>query len=261
MLSYEKRNSAAILTLDRPEVGNAIDSALEQELNDALARIVEDDEVRIVVMRGAGERAFCVGQDLQELAGALGARSPKPPAELVLPAGRPYWQALIESDRIAIAAIRGKCLGRGLALALACDIRLASEDAEFGFPELGWGTIPAAGGTQLLPRTVPKGLALEMILTSRSIDAAEAYRIGLLNRVVKPEELNQATEDLVSTLTAMGPIALKYAKEACLKGLDLPLDQGLRIEADLYALIQTTEDRKEGLKAFLEKRQPKFVGR
>ena len=257
MLRYEKRDSAVILTIDRPEVDNAIDSALEQELNDALAQIVEDDEVRIVVIRGADAKAFSSGQDLRELL----EKPQKPPAEMVLPKGRPYWQALVESDRISIAAIQGKCLGRGLSLALACDIRIASDDAEFGFPEVSLGTIPAAGGTQLLPRAIPKGMAMEMILTSRTIDAAEAYRISLVNKLVSPNQLNEATDEMVKTLVSMGPIALKYAKEACLKGLDVPLEQGLRIEADLYALVQTTDDRKEGIKAFLEKRPPRFLGR
>lgn len=257
MLNYEKTESVAILTISRPAVDNAIDSALERELNDALAQIVEDDAVRVIVVKGAGEKAFCSGLDLGELV----EKPQKPPAELVLSPGRPYWQALMETDRISVAAIRGKCFGRGLALALACDIRIAAEDSEFGFPEVSQGTIPAAGGTQLLPRTVPKGLAMEMILTSRAIDAGEAYRIGLVNKVVKPDELAEATDEVVRTLVSMGPIALKYAKEACLKGLDLTLEQGLRIEADLYALVQTTEDRKEGIKAFLERRPPRFLGR
>ncbi|MDO8673137.1 MAG: enoyl-CoA hydratase/isomerase family protein [Dehalococcoidia bacterium] len=257
MLRYEKKDSVAILTLDRPERDNAIDTALAQELNDAMAQIVEDDDVRVIVIRGAGETAFCGGQDLRDLA----EKPQKTPAEMVLPRARPYWQALVESDRIAVAAIHGKCLGRGLALALACDIRISADDAEFGFPEVSTGTIPAAGGTQLLPRTVPKGMAMEMILTARTIDAAEAHRIGLVNKIVKPDQLDEATDELVKTLVSMGPIALKYAKEACLKGLDVPLEQGMRIESDLYALVQTTEDRKEGIKAFLEKRPPRFVGR
>lgn len=256
MLIYEKKGPVANITLNRPEAGNAIDSATEAELDETLARITADDEVRVIVFRGAGE-SFSVGEDLRDL--AQGAEMPS--ARAILSPRRPFWQVLLQSDRISIAAIQGKCLGRGLELALACDLRIAAGGAEFGLPEVGRGMIPSAGGTQLLPRTVPKGLAMEMILAAQPIDAEEAYRIGLVGKLVEPERLSEATEQMVSALLSMAPIALKYAKEAMVKGLDLTLEQGMRLEADLYALIQTTEDRREGIKAFLERRPPRFVGR
>jgi enoyl-CoA hydratase len=161
---------------------------------------------------------------------------------------------------VAIAAINGDAWGEGLELALSCDIRIASEGARFCLPHTGYGLIPGGGGTQRLPRLVGKGKALEMTLTAEPIDAQEAFRTGLVNKVVPHDELLQEVEELAGRIIARAPIALRYAKEAVNKGLDLTLEQGLRLEADLYFLIQTTDDRMEGIRAFLEKRSPQFKG-
>lgn len=168
--------------------------------------------------------------------------------------------AIASLERVAIAAIGGDALGEGLELALACDIRIASEKASFCLPHTGYGLIPSGGGTQRLPRLVGKGKALEMILTADPIDAREAFRIGLVNKVVPSEKLLSEAEELAKRIITKGPIALRYAKEAINKGLDLTLEQGLRLEADLYFLIQTTADRMEGIRAFMEKRPPQFKG-
>jgi enoyl-CoA hydratase/carnithine racemase len=159
-----------------------------------------------------------------------------------------------------IAAINGDALGQGLELALACDIRIAVGSARFGFPQIASGSMPRDGGTQRLPRLIGRGKAMEMLLTGQSVDAAEAYRIGLVSKVVRQEELMPAAMDIAQSLASRAPLAVRYGKEAVLKGMDLTLEQGLRLEADLYFLLQTTRDRAEGIKAFLEKRSPKFKG-
>ena len=160
-----------------------------------------------------------------------------------------------------IAAINGDALGQGLELALSCDIRLASNEARFSLPQVAKGLIPGDGGTQRLSRIVGKGKALELILTAGVIDAGEALAIGLVNKVMAQEELTAGAEAMAKTMAAKGPIALRYAKEAVNKGLDLTLEQGLCLEADLYFLLHTTDDRTEGIRAFLEKRPPQFKGR
>ena len=159
-----------------------------------------------------------------------------------------------------IAAVNGDCLGAGLELALSCDIRICSENARFGFPEVCYGLIPGGGGTQRLPRIVGKGKATEMILTGEPIDAGEAYRTGLVTKVMPADRLSDVAEEVAGTLISRAPIAVKYAKEAVNKGTDMTLEQGLRLEADLSFLLQTTEDRAEGIAAFLEKRTASFKG-
>jgi enoyl-CoA hydratase/carnithine racemase len=169
-------------------------------------------------------------------------------------------QAVASVDRPVIAAINGEAIGPGLELALSCDLRIASDEARFGLPQLSQGFIPWDGGSQRLPRIVGRARALELLLTSRTIDAVEALRIGLVNKVVPAKALLPESQALARQLAAKGPIALRYAKEAVNKGLDLTLEQGLRLEADLYFLLHTTADRIEGVRAFLEKRPPRFRG-
>jgi enoyl-CoA hydratase/carnithine racemase len=164
-------------------------------------------------------------------------------------------------DRPVIAAINGDALGPGLELALSCDIRLASSQARFGFPEVASGVIPTGGGTQRLPRIIGRGQALELILTARTISAEEALEIGLVSQVVAPENLAAETETLAANIAAKAPVAVRYIKEAVNKGMDLTLEQGLRLEADLYFLLHTTVDRTEGVKAFRAKRPPRFKGK
>lgn len=260
---YEKKDRIAYITLHRPERLNAINGQMMQELLEVCEQIGEDDEVGVVIITGAGERAFSVGADVSRFREARAeAAAPAPLVE-----SRQRWlhanpyQALAEVSKPTIAAINGYALGGGLELALACDMRIASEKARLGLPEVKLGLIPGGGGTQRLPRLVGRAKALEMILTGDPIDAQEALRIGLVSRVVPPELLGAAAEDLARALLSRGPIALRYAKEALNKGLDMALDQGLRLEADLSVILQTTEDRKEGIRAFMEKRPPRFQGR
>jgi enoyl-CoA hydratase len=205
--------------------------------------------VRVVVLTGAGE-AFCTGFDLAELR-----TSTKDKNSASLSSG-----AIAGINCPLIAAVNGDALGAGLELALSCDIRICSDNAHFGFPETSHGLIPGGGGTQRLPRIVGKGKATEMILTAEPIDAAEAYRIGMVSRVVPSQKLQDEAEEIARKLIARAPIAVRYAKEAVNKGMDLTLAQGLRLEADLSFLLQTTKDRAEGIKAFIEKRKATFKG-
>jgi len=243
---YRKEGNIGYITLNRPEADNAINTQLKNELGDVCRSIAEDDEVMVVIITGAGEKAFSSGVDLDEMGDSK--------------TGKGAIQAIARLDRPVIAAINGDALGWGLELALSSDIRLASENATFGFPESSLGLIPTDGGTQRLPRIIGRGKALEMILTAEPIDAKEAYRIGLVSRVFPKEELLPQAEELAQRIASRGPIALRYAKEAVIKGLDLTLEQGLRLEADLYFLLQTTDDLAEGIRAFLERRPPKFKG-
>jgi len=240
---YEKKGQIAYITLNRPQAQNAINAKMAQELTDACQQINQDEEISVVLLLATGDN-FSSGSD---------------PREWELAGDAP--RAIASLERVVIAAINGDALGEGLELALSCDIRVAAEGARFGLPHTSYGLIPRGGGTQRLPRLVGRGKALEMILTAEPIDAAEAYRIGLVNKVVPPGKLLPEVEEIARRIIPRGPIALRYCKEAVNKGLDLTLEQGLRLEADLYFLIQTTADRMEGIRAFLEKRAPQFKGR
>jgi len=239
---YEKKGQIAYITLHRPEVGNAINTQMTKELAEVCHSINRDEEVSAVIVKAAGG-VFSSGSAPQdwEVAGEAST-------------------AIASLERVVIAAINGDAVGQGLELALACDIRIAVEGAKFCLPHTSYGLIPSGGGTQRLPRLVGKGKALEMALTAEPIDAVEAFRVGLVNKVVSSEELLSQAEEMAKGIITKGPIALRYAKEAVNKGLDLTLEQGLRLEADLYFLIQTTADRMEGIRAFLEKRPPQFKG-
>jgi len=238
---YTKKDHVAYITLNRPEAGNIINLKLAQELEDVCTRINQDDDVYVVTVTGSGD-AFCSFGEGES--GAL------PPAAVIA-----------RFDRPVIAAINGDALGQGLELALSCDIRLASDKARFGLPQLAQGLIPSDGGTQRLPRIVGRGKALELILTAETITAGEALEIGLVSKVVSAANLTAEAEALARTIATKGPIALRYIKEAVNKGLDLTLEQGLRLEADLYFLLHTTADRTEGINAFIKKRPPKFKGK
>ncbi len=240
---YEKKGQVCYITLNRPQLGNAINTLMSRELADVCRTINQDEEISVVILKGAGG-AFSSGSEPEEWE-----------------AGCDASRAIASLERVVIAAIDGDALGEGLEMALACDIRVASERARFCLPHTAHGLIPGGGGTQRLPRLVGQGKALEMILTAEPIDAREAFRIGLVSKVVSPDELLQEAEELAKRIITRGPIALRYAKEAVNKGLDLTLEHGLRLEADLYFLIQTTEDRMEGIRAFLEKRPPQFKGK
>jgi enoyl-CoA hydratase len=241
-ITCDKKGHLAILTLNRPEARNAVNQKMAQELEEACDLINGDNDVYVVVVMGAGE-VFCAGSEIQ--AGSY----TKGPANSI---------AGIESP--VIAAINGDAVGQGLEIALACDIRLAAEGARLGLPQASKGRIPMDGGTQRLPRIVGRGKALELLLTSDMVTAEEALQIGLVSKTVPAGLLTAEVLKLAETIAAKGPLALRYLKEAVIKGMDMNLEQGLRLEADLYFLLHTTSDRTEGIKAFQEKREPKFKG-
>ncbi len=257
---YTLKEHIAYITLNRPEVGNIINQRLALELEDICCRINQNDSIYVVIIIGAGDKAFCSGSELKRLiqeSNTIKASSTKRKGP-----NRKYSvaAAIAGIDRPVVAAINGDALGLGLELALGCDIRLASSRARFGFPQGASGLLPMDGGTQRLPRIVGKGKALELILTAETISAEEALAIGLVSRVVPQENLAAEAEALARTIASKAPIASRFIKEAVSKGLDLTLEQGLRLEADLYFLLHTTADRTEGIKAFLQKRTPHFKG-
>jgi enoyl-CoA hydratase len=237
---YDKRQNIAVITLNRPAADNVISQQLAREMGDVCGEVGEDDEVRVVVLTGAGD-FFCGG------------------SELAVPSG--VAAAVASLEKPVIAAINGDALGQGLELALACDIRIAVKGARLGFPQVVSGLPLMDGGTQRLSRIVGRGKALEMLFTGETITSEEAHSIGLVSKVVERETLTSEAEKLATNLAGKAPIALRYAKEAINKGLDLTMEQGLRLEADLYFLLHTTDDRTEGIRAFQEKRSPEFKGR
>jgi len=243
-LSTRVADGVAWLRLERPDTGNAITQDLAQALCDAVADIELDDRVAVVVLAAAGA-SFCLGV---ERSGAWERRLA-------------WVDAIGRLTRPAVAAIQGDAIAEGLELALACDLRVMSSAARLAMPQLTRGHFPMHGATQRLPRLVGRTRALDLLLTGRSVEAAEAETIGLASHITTPETFGATLEALVDALRSKGPIALRYAKEAVLKGSDLTLDQGIRLEEDLYALLQTTDDRREGVKAFLEKRTPVFRGK
>jgi enoyl-CoA hydratase/carnithine racemase len=237
-LTFTKKNHVATVTLKRP----TINQEMAQELADVCDRISGDDDIYVVTLTGSGN-VFCRGGD-----GDI--------AESFQPAS-----VIAAIEQPVIAAINGDALGLGLELALSCDIRLASAKAHFAMPQVTKGLLPTDGGTQRLPRIIGRGKALELLLTSDTITAAEALEIGLVSKVTPTDALPGEVAKLAETIADKGPIALKYLKEAVLKGLDMTLEQGLKLEADLYFLLHTTSDRTEGIKSFLEKRPPKYKGK
>jgi len=255
-IRYELADVVATITLNRPEVHNAMNEKMREELTACFGDIAQNADVRVVVATGAGEKAFSAGADIREFV------APQVPVQFRAHRQRVDFRAAMDRcGQPIIAAIRGFALGGGLEFALACDIRIASEDSLLGLTEVNLAIIPGGGGTQRLPRLVGRGKALEMILTGARIDAREALRIGLVERVVPAGEALSAAQTLALTLAERAPVALRYAKEAVVKGLELPLAEGGRLENDLATLLRTTEDRIEGAKAFLEKRKPRFTGK
>ena len=254
-IRYELADGVATVTLDRADVHNAMNERMRQELTACFGELATSDEARVIVVTGAGERAFSAGADIREFV------APQVPTRFRESRKRVDFRSVMDRcPQPIIAAIRGYAFGGGLELALACDIRIAGDDARLGLTEIDLAIIPGGGGTQRLPRLVGRGRALEMILSGARIDAREALRIGLVERVVPAAEVLASALELAKTLAAKAPVALRYAKEAVVKGLELPLADGLRLEQDLATLLRTTEDRIEGAKAFLEKRKPRFTG-
>jgi enoyl-CoA hydratase/carnithine racemase len=255
-ITYAVAEHVATVTLNRPEVHNAMNEAMRRDLTRCFDAVAVDEGVMVVVVTGAGERAFSAGADIREFV------EPLQPVRFREQRRRlDFRQAMDRCWQPIIAAVNGFALGGGLELALACDIRIAAVGATLGLTEVNLAIIPGGGGTQRLPRLIGRGKALELILTGARIPADEALRIGLVERVVPDGEALKAAADLARTIAAKAPVALRYAKEALVKGLELPLADGLRLEGDLSTLLRTTEDRLEGAKAFLEKRAPRWTGR
>jgi len=252
-LIFQKEWGVGMITINRPAVNNVINMQLAAELADACAEINRDAEAKVIIITGAGDNAFSVGVDMNELSSMVGSKQEMKLLSVAAPV------AGLTSP--VIAAINGDALGQGLELALACDLRIATETAHFALDHVASGLIPWDGATQRLPRLVGSAKAIEMLLIGESVDAAEAYRIGLVSKVVPRDQLVPAAMDVAQAMASKASLALKYAKEAIRNGFDLTLEQGLRLEADLYSLLQTTEDRTEGIRAFLEKRPPQFKGK
>jgi len=244
----------ATLTVNRPDKLNALNDRVIAELGEAIDAARENTDVGGVILTGAG-RAFVAGADISELEkhGAISAK-------MLAQRGQDVFRRFETSPKPIIAAVNGFALGGGCELAMACHIRLASDAAKFGQPEVKLGLIPGYGGTQRLPRLVGKGRALQLLLTGDMIDAQEAYRIGLVNRVVPANELIGAATAMLKAILANGPLAVAHCIEAVNRGCDLPLDEALTLEATAFGLLAATDDKREGTHAFLEKRSPSFSG-
>ena len=255
-LLYEKRNGIGYVAVNRPEKLNALNRKTMDELYDCFQEIERDDEVRAVILTGAGERAFVGGADINELA----VQTPVEGKELSM-RGQKILDLIEHLGKPVIAAVNGYALGGGCELALACTIRIASENARLGQPEVKLGLIPGYAGTQRLPRLVGRGRALEMVLSGEPVSAAEAYRIGLVNQVVPAQDLIAAAEKLAQKILANAPLAVKFALEAVNHGLEMTQAEGQFLEANLFGLCCTTADMKEGTRAFLEKRPARFTGK
>ena len=252
----DKHDKVALVTLNRPEVGNAFNDAIRTGLPELLERLDRDDACAVIVLRGAGERGFCAGADIKE--GRSIGTSVQERRRLL---GNAWIDRVGRIAKPVVAALHGYCLGGGLELALACDLRIASAGAVFGLPETGLGLIPGGGGTQRLPRLIGMGRALDMMLTGDRIDADEALRIGLVSRLV-PDAAALGTEALgvAARIAARPPAASAYAKEAARGGIEMDLQAGLTLEKTLFALLMSTTDRAEAALAFKEKRAPRFTG-
>lgn len=245
--------AVATVTVNRPEVLNAIDGALLAELEMAFATLEADEAVRVVILTGAGDRAFIAGGDIAAMRAMTVAEGQR-----FVYRGQAFTRHLETSRCVIIAAVNGYALGGGTEIALACDIRLAAARAQFGLPEVTLGIFPGWGGTQRLPRLVGKGIATELITTGARIDAQAAHRIGLVNHVVPDGELLPRAHEMAVRITANGPLAVRQAKLAIRAGLEIPLEQALILEAEAWLVNFATADRVEGLTAFLERRRPVF---
>ena len=255
-LLFEIRDGIAFVTINRPDKLNALNDQVMSELADAAERIATDPAIKGAILTGSGPKSFIAGADIGDLA-KQGPFDGKARAQR----GQAVLRRLETSGKPVIAAINGFALGGGCELAMACHIRIASENAKFGQPEVKLGIAPGYGGTQRLPRLVGKGIAMQLILTGEMIDAQEAYRIGLANKVVPAADLLAESEKMMRGILAMGPLAVRLSLEAIDQGMEMTLDEGLLLEANHFGLLAATQDMKEGTTAFLEKRSAKFQGR
>jgi enoyl-CoA hydratase len=255
-LLYEVRDGLAFITFNRPKVLNALNRRTMEELRDALLAARDDAAVQVLILTGTGEKSFVAGADISELA----QRTPVDGKDFSL-FGQSAFHLLETMGKPSICAINGFALGGGCEMALACSIRIASKTAKLGQPEVKLGIIPGYGGSQRLARLCGKGVAHELCLTGEMITAEEAQRIGLVNHVYEPAELLSAAEAMAKKIMGNGPIAVKYTMEAIERGVEMPLEEGLFLEATLFGLCCATEDMREGTKAFLEKRPAAFKGK
>ncbi len=248
---FEKRGQLAYVTINRPERLNACDDETYDTLAATWREVGADPELRVGILGGAGERAFCAGSDIRSESFGKPGRIP----------GGELFPVMTAMTKPVIAAIHGHCNGGGLEQALACDIRVAAEDAQFGLGEVLLGVLPGGGGTQRLPRLIPLGRALEMLYTGARIDASEALRLGLVDHVVPRTELMGKCESIAHAICRGAPLAVEKIREAVLRGLDMPLAEGLALERENMAFLRATEDATEGAAAFAGKRPPRWQGR
>ncbi|HET6205130.1 MAG TPA: enoyl-CoA hydratase-related protein [Planctomycetota bacterium] len=255
-LLFEVSEGLARVTVNRPEKLNVLNDATVRELRGAFERVRDDPSIGGAIVTGAGEKAFSAGADIAELA-RMGPLEGRQKSRI----GQEALTFVETCGKPSIAAIQGFCFGGGLELALACTLRTASTTAKLGLPEVTLGILPGYGGTQRLARVAGPAVAREWILTGEAFPAAEAHRVGVVHRVYEPASLLPETERLLRTILSRGPVAVRCALEAIARGLDGSLEEGQRLEADLFAIVATTADMKEGMAAFLEKRKPRFTGR
>lgn len=254
-IDYTKETGIAIFTINRPQVMNALNVESWKQLHDVLVDFRDDDRLLVGIITGSGDKAFCTGLDIKDALPFIKRTADKPwevPGSMLRRLD--LWKPLI-------AALNGLTLGIGLEIALACDIRIASENAAFALPEVTLGVFPGGGGTQRLPRLIPPGIAAEMLFTGKRINASEAYRIGLVNKVVPIDELMPVAKDIAKAICQAGPLAVRAVKEAMVRGMTMSLEDGLRLEESFTQYITSTRDFEEGTKAFVEKRKPKFKAR
>jgi enoyl-CoA hydratase len=253
---YDKKGSIAYVTLNRPKVMNALNKATINELRAAFEDARDDSAVHGVILTGSGEKAFAAGADIAEISNNTAVE-----AEEATRRGQALTDLIENLGKPVIAAVNGFALGGGCELAMSCSIRIAAESAKFGQPEVKLGVMPGYGGTQRMPRLVGRGRALKLILSGDIIDAAEAYRIGLVDELVPYAQIIERAETVLKKIIANAPLSVKYSLEAVNKGLETSVAEGLLIEASLFAVCASTDDKKEGTSAFLEKRAPKFQGK
>jgi enoyl-CoA hydratase len=254
-LIVDSQARVALITINRAEKRNALNAVVRRELVEALDQLRDDEAIRVVVITGAGDKAFVAGADVSEFDGRT------PIEQRTAMEGRRIFDELAAFPKPTIAMINGFALGGGCELALACDLRVASHSARLGQPEIKLGILPGGGGTQRLPRLVGFGRAMRMVLTGEMIDAAEAERIGLIDALFEDGELRARTLELAQSIAAHSPVALRLAKSAIRAALETPLASGLQLERELFITAFSSNDRQEGVRAFLEKRQPDFTGK
>lgn len=255
-LLLEKEGALAILYVNRPKALNALNKDTLLEMKDAITSIKNDPEVDVLIVTGAGDKSFVAGADIAFMQSLTAVEAREFGA-----LGQEVFRMIEAMEKPSIAAVNGFALGGGCELAMCCDFRIASSKARFGQPEVGLGITPGFGGTQRLPRLVGSGMARQMLYTADIIDASEALRIGLVNNVVAPEELMDVVKGIAGRIISKGKLAVRFSKVAANEGLQTDIDRAMTIEADLFGLCFSTEDQKEGMGAFIEKRSPKFTGK